>query len=243
MDTVVCKACGHENATPAGGEFDACPACDRIYSRVQAALDARAAVAAKRASARSDGPVDGGAARLAQAMPAPDPQARSEPGPTSSASKAGSASASVAASNLVPCADCGHQVSRNAEKCPSCGVKRTTPADMAGAWAVVLILAVVVFFWMSGPSGTSGPSDYCAGGGERAARAIAREFVRDRLRSPASAAFSGDTAHMESACVYQVRGAVDSQNGFGAMIRSHYRVEVRYWPYSEEWGLVDLLLE
>lgn len=41
-----CQKCGHMNPSATGGELDACPECGAIYSRVAAAMAAKAAPAA-----------------------------------------------------------------------------------------------------------------------------------------------------------------------------------------------------
>lgn len=45
--------------------------------------------------------------------------------------------------------------------------------------------------------------------------------VTDQLKSPATAKFSGEIVTEDSGS-YRVTGHVDSENGFGAMLRSHY---------------------
>ena len=51
-----------------------------------------------------------------------------------------------------------------------------------------------------------------------------RDWVRDRLKSPSSAKFSGESVR-RSGTSYTVTGAVDSQNSFGAMIRNDFTCE------------------
>ena len=52
------------------------------------------------------------------------------------------------------------------------------------------------------------------------ARAQCREAVKDRLKSPATAKFSDEkVTGSDPDAVWFVSGAVDSQSGFGALIR------------------------
>jgi|GEM_PF-4537031 len=66
------------------------------------------------------------------------------------------------------------------------------------------------------------------------------EFVKDSLKAPASAQFSGRHASSTSVTYdvdtgrFTVRGNVDAQNGFGAMIRKRFSVEV--WPNPDRDG-------
>lgn len=80
----------------------------------------------------------------------------------------------------------------------------------------------------------------------------AQEFVRQRLRSPGSATFGGvfggDFQNPEN-CVtvtgeksFVAKGWVDSQNGFGALIRSTFTCKVRY-EGNGKWVCEDLELE
>lgn len=72
--------------------------------------------------------------------------------------------------------------------------------------------------------GSSGKDD---GGGGFGAEVMCEEFVKDKLQSPASAEFS-DQAHNDSKYGYRVTGIVDSENGFGAMLRADYACELKY---------------
>ncbi len=66
------------------------------------------------------------------------------------------------------------------------------------------------------------------------------EFVKVRLRSPASADFPLlDFRHAKvGPCQFAISSYVDSQNGFGAMIRSYYSAVVEH--DSGQWSLVSL---
>lgn len=66
------------------------------------------------------------------------------------------------------------------------------------------------------------------------------ELVKLRLRSPASADFPlFDFRHTKvGPCQFAINSYVDSQNGFGAMIRSYYSAIVEH--DSGQWNLVSL---
>lgn len=76
------------------------------------------------------------------------------------------------------------------------------------------------------------------GGGEYGARDVCEQFVKDRLKSPSTAKFS-ETSAAEVGGTWTVRGAVDSENGFGAKIRNTYTCEVRH-DSGDKWKLIDL---
>ncbi len=61
-----------------------------------------------------------------------------------------------------------------------------------------------------------------------AAEVMCEEFVKDKLKAPSTAEFTDQDATSTGQQRWDVTGAVDSQNGFGAMIRSTYRCDIRY---------------
>ena len=75
---------------------------------------------------------------------------------------------------------------------------------------------------------------------------VAESCVKDRLRSPSTADFGGFFNYQDPRkcvtylgnSVYQVRGWVDSQNGFGATVRTDFCLKVEYVS-KETWRLVE----
>lgn len=69
----------------------------------------------------------------------------------------------------------------------------------------------------------------------------AREFVRQRLKAPSTATFAScveaGVAKLPNGD-YTVMAWVDSQNTFGAMIRTRYLATLR--PVGDKWQLVNL---
>jgi len=59
----------------------------------------------------------------------------------------------------------------------------------------------------------------------------AKQAIRPQLKSPRSAKFGSygqtDITHYQD-CSVMVKGFVDAQNGFGALIRSHYNVHLKH---------------
>lgn len=75
---------------------------------------------------------------------------------------------------------------------------------------------------------------------------ISQKFVKQNLKAPSTAEFPMWTEENCKATpngdVWKVRSYVDAQNGFGAMIRSDYGVEMRYHPDADNWTLLDILI-
>lgn len=73
----------------------------------------------------------------------------------------------------------------------------------------------------------------------------ADKYVRPFLKAPSTAKFGPaylativDLEH----CKYRVTNYVDSQNGFGAMIRTHYTVDVRHHDGRRTWSGSNLVI-
>jgi len=74
----------------------------------------------------------------------------------------------------------------------------------------------------------------------------AKRFVKSKLRSPSTAEFPGmfddqPVVNRLSGQEYLVNSYVDSQNGFGATIRSHYTVKIKQ-DKKDQWELVSIVL-
>ncbi len=79
--------------------------------------------------------------------------------------------------------------------------------------------------------------------GRGAAEDMCEKFVSDRLKSPGTADFPGASSVAQLAGgEYRVTGAVDSQNGFGALLRTDYVCTVRDMG-GDRWRLVNLDLD
>jgi hypothetical protein len=127
--------------------------------------------------------------------------------------------------------------------------KRTTKGGEAALW-----FAIVVFVLTVGGCAislvTGGPSD--AELRETDAELACQSWVRDRLRAPSTAEFvnvytrTGQADLTEEDVyagrseddVYTVRGSVDAQNGFGAMVREAFVCEVR--DTGDGWELLGI---
>lgn len=101
-------------------------------------------------------------------------------------------------------------------------------------------IALVALAGLMGACGASGE----AGDGEPdegdkfSAAVMCEEFVKDRLKAPATAEFDTEPG-TKSGKAWVVQGVVDSENGFGAMLRSDFTCRLRY-AGDDEWQLVKL---
>ncbi|MEV0644160.1 hypothetical protein AB0I28_02740 [Phytomonospora sp. NPDC050363] len=93
------------------------------------------------------------------------------------------------------------------------------------AMGIAVLSVVIICVWcvVGSLSGGDEDSDSSA-----MAEIMCEEFVADRLKAPSTADFSGASTVAVGASTYKVTGAVDAENGFGAMIRVQYVCQVRY---------------
>lgn len=101
--------------------------------------------------------------------------------------------------------------------------------------SILIVLGLVAMCAaINGHTSTPGTSDYQAD-----AQRVCHGFVKDELKSPASAQFSGD-AVTGSGLDWTDVGNVDSDNSFGAPIRNTFSCEVTYNSADNQWTLVAL---
>jgi hypothetical protein len=107
----------------------------------------------------------------------------------------------------------------------------------AGVGCAVLLGALFVVFLISSifGSGDDGPDPSQE---QREAKDVCETFVERQLKAPSTADFTGASAS-GAAGHYTVRGQVDSENSFGAMIRNSYVCEVRS-AGGDNWNLINL---
>lgn len=75
------------------------------------------------------------------------------------------------------------------------------------------------------------------------AKVMSERFVKQQLVSPATSDFASilDSEIVPTGnCSYKVKSHVDSQNKFGATLRTHYIADLQYNFEQETWKLIDL---
>jgi curved DNA-binding protein CbpA len=131
---------------------------------------------------------------------------------------------------LSKCKTCGKEVSITAATCPHCGEKNPVTAKTSGCLTIVLaffVISIVVGIFSGNKGGSGSSSKYDA----FQAQADCEGFVKQNLKAPSSADFA---SHRELNITgsgvgpWTVIGYVDSQNSFGAKIRSTYICTVHY---------------
>lgn len=72
--------------------------------------------------------------------------------------------------------------------------------------------------------------------GQTLAFVMSQKAVSSHLKAPGTAKFPKDMFRVVHAgdCIFRVAGAVDAQNGFGALIRNAWVSEIQYDPETEK---------
>lgn len=169
---------------------------------------------------------------------------------------------------LVKCPECSHEVSDTATSCPNCGftftadsmalavtnaqqavadasrqaeqrrqaAQRSTLTNIAIGGALCLVFLLVV--WIFSNKSPSAPRDTC--NDRISAITMAEQFVEKSLKAPRTAEFCKirEFQTNKSNGNWTVSGHVDSQNSFGAMVRTQFTVEMSC--NGETWRLLDM---
>lgn len=102
-----------------------------------------------------------------------------------------------------------------------------------------LIIAIVVVTMLTACGGSHT-------GDRVGAWVVCKKFVSAQLKSPSSAQFpEGYSSYTESLGndKFRVVAWVDSQNSYGAMLRTNFSCEVQYQQTTDKYKLLDLTIE
>lgn len=154
---------------------------------------------------------------------------------------------------IKPCRECGKDVSSEADKCPHCGIAKPAGGgtSVSGGFCGCLIIAFMVLYLIGTCSTATRTDAERAADAERdvaiSARIVCEAQVKARLKAPATANFVregreyGPAASDASGKTWIVRGNVDAQNGFGALIRNRYQCTLRHTG-GDRFDIVEVLV-
>lgn len=101
---------------------------------------------------------------------------------------------------------------------------------------LVLCIGVVTIY---GVTAGKKPKDPATNDLSSDAFVICQSFVRKQLKAPSTAKFPAAESTKRDGATYTVKGGVDAQNSYGAMIRTPYTCVV-HADGADKWSLVDL---
>jgi hypothetical protein len=148
---------------------------------------------------------------------------------------------------LVKCKVCGKDVASSAGTCPHCGVSYPAQKMTRAAWILVLGLFLILG-WCAMNSNTPEKKEERAQShcdDKWAAYSMSQEFVKKSLKAPSSAEFprmedSEVTVDYLGDCTHEVHAYVDSQNSFGAKLRSRYTVQLKNERGTSTWTSLNV---
>lgn len=170
---------------------------------------------------------------------------------------------------LVKCHECGTEVSSKAKACPSCGAKPKRKLSVL-KWGAGIFVAFIAYGAYVDSNMTpeqkaaraearaareaedvkqaaekKAHDDEKACSNQTTAFVMSQSFVKQRLKAPASADFpyvtdDGVKTSYRGDCTHEVLAYVDSQNSFGAKIRTKYYVKLKNQKGTDDWRLLDI---
>ena len=107
---------------------------------------------------------------------------------------------------------------------------------------IISIIIVLIFVFLAFGSSDSDNND-SSGPDKIGAKVMAQQFLEDRLKSPATADYpwakTDDTVTELSDNKYKYRSYVDSENSFGANVRTNFEIVVQY-AGDDKWRLISI---
>lgn len=155
------------------------------------------------------------------------------------------------------CRECGKRISDEAGSCPHCGApvrgnllkaqygKESVPPILKLIFGAIVIGGIIHYCSNQEPVPEKTPEEKC--NDTTSAYFMSQEFVKKKLESPSTADFpyskaSGVETINVSQCTHVVRAYVDSQNTFGATVRTKYYVKLHNDLGTDMWHVDDITL-
>ena len=111
--------------------------------------------------------------------------------------------------------------------------------DISQAIAIIIVVGLIaVFIGICGR--TVSKTDRSEEGDTIGATLMAKEFIKDRLKSPSTADFPFilQAQHLGND-IYRIKSHVDSENAYGAEVRTHFTIKLKKTG-AKKWELLDL---
>jgi hypothetical protein len=143
----------------------------------------------------------------------------------------------MAENPMKKCPQCQMEISPLAKKCPHCQSKIKQPMSVIVKFFLIALGISIFAALVMGGDGTSQsatPDSSVYGTPQDFAWVIAENQIEKLLKSPSTAEFCKPKVTDLGNNKYVVASCVDSQNGFGAMLRSNWTVTLTYSGYNVE---------
>lgn len=147
------------------------------------------------------------------------------------------------------CSTCGYkrQADLREAACPLCKAQYPAIVTRSARSAVAAAVLTALVIWFLWPSSRQ-QDEWKNGHQEAEAYVMVKRFVKERLKAPATAQFAPDyengkwRAQSIGGSKYRVVAYVDSQNSFGANLRSYFVAEMEQVD-RDHWKLILLELD
>jgi len=143
--------------------------------------------------------------------------------------------------SLITCKECGKKFSSDAKICPNCGKEQKSNIGCLGVLGILIIIGSIQQV-LEDPKPEI--KDPCAK--EIEASIYAEDFVKRNLKAPKTAEFAPrrETFIESKKCgVYTILSYVDSQNSFGAMLRTEFKIVIKYDFKKNVWKTIEFEME
>ena len=144
---------------------------------------------------------------------------------------------------LSNCPECQQAISSNAKSCPYCGY---ASKKLSGCSIIILFLVGLFFVMAIIGNFTQDEQLNTYVHTELDALRHAESKIKPLLKSPSTAEFPKYSERYEKVTgiypEFNIYSWVDSQNGFGATIRTYYSCTV-YYTVDDKVGLKDLIID
>lgn len=148
------------------------------------------------------------------------------------------------------CPDCLADIPKEAKKCSHCGTKQNESVTAGKLILTIIVVGLVTSFILAGgDSGNNSSTSKTTAVTETQINIMAENYVEAILKSPSTADFPtlAFTHYDLGSSKHKIVSYVDSQNSFGAMIRSNWSVILTYnggdWSNQGSWTLNELIFD
>ena len=151
-------------------------------------------------------------------------------------------------SDAIVCRYCGRELSTGKIPIsPPEKEKKSNPITCV-IMSLITVAVVLCLFFLASVNSTSGTKENPAN--PINASVMCEYYIKDRLKAPSTAKFApynklvistyGKNQGVKDA--FRVKGYVDAENSFGAMLRNNYTCDVQYTG-NDNWELINLVLD
>jgi len=148
---------------------------------------------------------------------------------------------------LKKCKECGKEISSDADKCPNCGKPQKKRNALGYFVAIIIIIGFIGWITSTLENTNSTTTQTAIEDLPKLAFYKSQEYMRGYLKGPAGADFPYyDSASVKRVAgdgkgtMFEVTSYVDSQNSFGAKIRTTYKCSIVRVHADSSWVMAEL---